>query len=55
MIEEIIPEVVEPVASTPEVQLLFSDVADKRLLALGVQSEELPAVRSVYSLDELSQ
>lgn len=53
VIEEIIPEAVEPVASAPEVHLLFSDVADKRLLALGVQSEELPAVRSVHSLDEL--
>lgn len=53
VIEEIIPEVFEAPASAPEVPLLFSEVADKRLLALGVQSEELPAVRSVHSLDEL--
>ena len=53
VIEEIIPEVFEAPASAPEVPLLFSEVADKRLLALGVQSEELPAVRSVHSLDDL--
>ncbi len=53
VIEEIIPEVFEAPASASEVPLLFSEVADKRLLALGVQSEELPAVRSVHSLDEL--
>ena len=53
VVEEVVPEIVEVPASAPEAPRLFSDVADKRLLALGVQSEELPAVRSVHSLEEL--
>lgn len=43
-----------PVRAAP-VARLFDKIADKRLRALGVPEEELPAVRTLVSLDELEE
>ena len=53
VVEELEVTVVEPEPESADEPRLFAAVADKRLKALGVPAEELPAVRALTSIDGL--
>ena len=53
VIEELDATKVEAEAPAPSEPRLFAEVADKRLRALGVQEEELPAIRALTTIEAL--
>lgn len=53
VIEELDATAVQEEAPAPSAPRLFSEVTDKRLRALGVAEEELPAVRTITTIDAL--
>ena len=53
VIEELDATKVEAEAPAPSEPRLFAEVADKRLHALGVQEEELPAIRALTTIEAL--
>lgn len=53
VIEELDATKVEAEAPAPSKPRLFAEVADKRLRALGVQEEELPAIRALTTIEAL--
>lgn len=53
VIEELDATTVEAKAPAPSEPRLFSDVADKRLRALGVPNEEMPAIRALTTIEAL--
>ena len=53
VIEELDATTVEAEAPAPSEPRLFAEVADKRLRALGVPNEELPAIRTLTTIEAL--
>ena len=53
VIEELDATTVEAEAPAPSEPRLFAEVADKRLRALGVPDEELPAIRALTTIEAL--
>lgn len=53
VIEELDAATVEAEAPAPSEPRLFAEVADKRLRALGVPEEELPAIRALTTIEAL--
>jgi len=54
-IVEVLEEAQTVSPTTSETPPLFAGIADKRLIALGVTEEEIPAARTISSLDDLER